>query len=150
MAADRSYVALNNAQRARLEALVARCSDADLQRPMPGGWTVAAVLLHLAFWDERARILFERWRAEGSAPAPEDGRSVDWINDSAKPMFLALAPRRAAELAVEVARATDRAVEALPDEVLERNVSAGRPLNVVRAEHRGEHLDDIERVLGRR
>ena len=42
-----------------------------------------------------------RWRAPGSAwpcrggfPPPEDEVSVDWINDSAKPMFLVL-PRAA-------------------------------------------------------
>lgn len=145
MAADRSYVTQNDAQRERLEKFVARCSDADLRRSMPGGWTVAGILAHLAFWDERARILFERWQTDGVAPAPEDGASVDWINDAAKPMFLALPPRQAAELAVSIARATDRTVETLPDEMLARNVAAGRPLNVVRAEHRREHLDDLER-----
>jgi hypothetical protein len=60
MAIDRSYVALNDAERKRLEGLVARCSDADLERAMPAGWTVAATLAHLAFWDERVRVLFER------------------------------------------------------------------------------------------
>lgn len=41
MTVDRSYVARNDAQRARLNALVAKRSDADLARPMPAGWTVA-------------------------------------------------------------------------------------------------------------
>ncbi len=35
MAADRSYVAQNNAQRERLRALVARLKDEDLHRPLP-------------------------------------------------------------------------------------------------------------------
>jgi len=145
MAVDRSYVTQNDAQRERLEKFVARCSDAELRRSTPGGWTVAGILAHLAFWDERARILFERWQTDGVAPAAEDGASVDWINDAAKPMFLALPPRQAAELAVSIARAADRTVEALSDEMLARNAAAGRPLNVVRAEHRREHLDEIER-----
>ena len=149
MAADRSYVALNNAERERLERFVARCSETDLERPLPAGWTVAATLAHLAFWDERVRLLFERWQNAGAAPADENASDVDWINDSAKPMFLALPPRRAAELAVSIARAADRAVEALPDELLARNAAAGAPLNVVRATHRRQHLDEIERVLGR-
>ncbi|HEX6209980.1 MAG TPA: DinB family protein [Methylomirabilota bacterium] len=147
MAVDRSYVALNDAERKRLESLVARCSDADLERAMPAGWTVAATLAHVAFWDERVRVLFERWEHEGAAPPPEDGVSVDWINDSAKPMFLALAPRRAAELAVQIAREADRAVEQLSDDMLARNAAAPQPLNVVRATHRREHLDEIEAVL---
>lgn len=150
MAADRSYVAVNNAERKRLEAFVSACSDADLARPMPAGWTVAAVLAHLAFWDERVRILFERWQAAGVAPAPEVASDIDWINDAAKPMFLALPPRRAADLAVSLARAADRAVETLSDEMLARNVAAGTPLNLVRAVHRREHLDEIAHAVSRR
>ena len=148
MTVDRSHVAQNDAERRRLEALVARCSDADLQRPLPAGWTVAATLAHLAFWDERVRILFEAWQRDGVAPPPEDEASVDWINDSAKPMFLALPPRRAAEMAVAIARETDRMVERLPDEMLARNAALPQPLNVVRATHRREHLDEIEARLG--
>ena len=147
MVADRRYVALNDAERKRLEDLVARCSDADLGRVMPAGWTIAAMLAHLAFWDERVRLLFERWQHEGSAPPPEEEVNVDWINDAAKPMFLALPPRRAAELAVKIARETDRAVEQLSDDLLARNAAAPQPLNVVRATHRREHLDEIEAVL---
>jgi hypothetical protein len=150
MTTDRSHVARNDTERARLEALVARCSDADLERLLPGGWTVAATLAHLAFWDERIQLLFDRWQREGTPPPPEDEASVDWINDSAKPMFLALPPRRAATLAVEIARATDRVVERLSDEMLARNSALAQPLNVVRATHRREHLDEIEAVLGRR
>ena len=149
MATDRSYVALNDASRKRLDAFVRRASDADLARAMPAGWTVAAVLAHVAFWDERARLLAERWEREGAAPAPLDGAQVDWINDAPKPMFLALPPRRAAELALAAAEAVDRRVAALSDEMIARNASAGSPLNLLRAEHRREHLDEIEHVLGR-
>lgn len=145
MTVDRSYAKQNDAQRERLEAFVARCTDADLRRSLSGGWTVAGILAHLAFWDERARILFERWQTDGVAPAPEDGASVDWINDAAKPMFLALPPRQAAELAVSIARAADRTVETLSDDMLARNAAAGGPLSVLRAAHRRQHLDEIER-----
>ena len=69
MAIDRSYVADNNAQRARLRARVARMSDADLATPMPAGWTVAAVLGHLAFWDQRILALLEA-AERGISPAP--------------------------------------------------------------------------------
>jgi hypothetical protein len=149
MAADRAYVALNDASRARLEALVRRCSDAQLAHPMPAGWTVAAVLAHVAFWDERVRLLFERWQADGTVPNDENEADVDWINDAAKPMFLAVPPRRAAELSIDVAGAVDRAVAVLPDDMLARNARLGGRLNLVRAQHRDKHLDEIERVLRR-
>jgi hypothetical protein len=149
MAADRRYVQENDTERARLEAFVARCTDADLERPVPGGWTVAGILSHLAFWDERVRLLFERWQREGVAPPAEQEGDVDWINDSAKPMFLAMSPRRAADLAVSIARAADRTVQGLSDEMLARN-AAGNLLNVVRAAHRRQHLDELEPIVGRR
>ena len=145
------HVLENTRERERLRALVARLSDADLARPMPGGWTVAAVLAHLAFWDQRVVTLLETWERAGVAavPAPIDERSVDWVNDAAKPMFLALAPRRAAEIAVAVAEAADRRVEGLPDAFAAANRAAGSPIMLTRATHRREHLDEIEHALGR-
>src|SRR5437870_8069070 len=44
MGVDRTFIVRNDTERARLRALVARLSDADLARAMPGGWTVAGVL----------------------------------------------------------------------------------------------------------
>jgi Mycothiol maleylpyruvate isomerase N-terminal domain len=144
---DRGYVARNNAERDRLKALIARCSDADLARPMPAGWTVSGVLGHLAFWDQRILELLARWETSGVAPNQEIEGDVDWINDAGKPLLLAVPPRKAAELAVAIAEATDRKVEALSDELVARNAAAGNPLNLSRADHRREHLDDIERAL---
>ena len=150
MSVDRSHQKDNDKERARLEALVGRLSDADLQKPMPGGWTVAGVLAHLAYWDQRAYLLLERWQREGVAPVGFDGVHVDWINDAAKPMFLALPPRKAAELAVAIAEATDRKVASLPDDLVTRSAAAGSAITLVRATHRREHLDEIERALSRR
>ena len=146
--ADRSYVAENDRERRRLEALVGKLDDAALGRAMPAGWTVAAVLAHLAFWDQRIVVLSEQLKRGASVPPP-DGGSVDWINDAAKPAQLALPPRRAATLAVEAARAADQAVATLSVELLAKNAAAGCPINVLRAEHRREHLDEIEHVLAR-
>jgi hypothetical protein len=148
MAADRSYIAQNDHERRRLEALVGKLDDAGLGRAMPGGWTVAGVLAHLAFWDERILVLVELLKH--GAPVPmENAADGDWINDAAKPGQLALLPRRAATLAVETARATDHAVATLSDELLARNAAAGSPINLVRANHRREHLDEIEQALAR-
>ena len=146
--ADRSYVAENDRERRRLEALVGKLDDGALGRAMPAGWTVAAVLAHLAFWDQRIVLLSEQLRRGASVP-PADAGNVDWINDAAKPTQLALAPRRAATLAVETARAADQAVATLSDDLLAKNAAAGSPINLLRAEHRREHLDEIEHVLGR-
>lgn len=72
---------------------------------------------------------------------------VDWINDAAKHLCLALPPRIAAQLALQLAGETDRRVEALSDDLLAQIVAIGQPFNLSRASHRKEHLDEIERAL---
>lgn len=151
MATDRSYVTLNQTQLARLEALVSRLGDRELSRPLDAGWTVAGVLAHLAFWDYRIVTLLEAWGPDsrGTPPGTYSATAVDWINDAGKPLCLALPPRVAARLAVEAAVAADQRVAALSDTALAANQAAGSPISVLRAEHRREHLDEIERALAR-
>jgi hypothetical protein len=138
----------NDAERARLKALIQRLSDAELSRPMPGGWTVAGVLAHMALWDGRALYLINKWEG-GTAPSaadfePEDVASV---NDAAKPLCMALPPRTAAQVALQLAEETDRRAAALSDELMAQNTAIGGPLNLSRADHRREHLDEIEAAL---
>jgi hypothetical protein len=144
---DRSYVAENAAELRRLRTLVERLSDADLARPTPGGWTVAASLAHVAFWDQRILYWLDRWE-QGEAPRALDHAEADWINDAGKPLLLALPPRVAARLTVEIAAEVDRRVAALTDERVAANQAAGEPLLLARARHRRTHLDEIERALG--
>lgn len=152
MATNRSYVVENQAELARLRALVERLSDQELAHPMDAGWTVAGVLAHLAFWDQRIVILLDGWGADGRGTPPpvEVEASVDWINDAAKPLFLAVPPREAARIAVATAEAADQRVAGLSDALIAANAAAGSPINVHRAEHRREHLDEIEQALARR
>jgi len=152
MATDRSYVAENQTQLARLEALVGKLGDRELSRPLEAGWTVAGVLAHLAFWDYRIVTLLDAWGADGRGTPPPayDEAAVNWINDAGKPLCLGLPPRVAARLAVEAAIAADERVAGLSEAQLAANAAAGRPISVLRAEHRREHLDEIERALATR
>jgi uncharacterized damage-inducible protein DinB len=145
---NRSHIAKNNAERERLKALVTRLSDEELSRPMAAGWSVAGVLAHMAFWDARGLYLMDKWES-GIAPSSADyePEDVHWVNDAAKPLCLALPPRTAAQLALQLAEETDRRVEALSDELLAQIMDAGQPFNLSRANHRKEHLDDIESYL---
>jgi len=148
MSVDRTYIAQNDAERGRLRGLVGRLTDADLARAMPAGWTVAGVLAHLAFWDQRILVLLEQWEQSPSKPPRiENEADTDWINDASKPFLLALAPRQAADLAVTIADIVDGKVAALPDDLVVRNAAAGSPLNLLRAEHRAEHLREIEHLF---
>lgn len=149
---NRHFITENRAELDHLRAFVCGVSDADLARPMPAGWTVAAVLAHVAFWDQRLLVLLEQHAPAGGATLPAAVRESDvhWINDAAKPLMLALSPRVAADLAVSTAEAVDRRIEALPDDFVARNAAAGSPLNLLRGEHRRQHLDEIVRVLSPR
>ena len=148
MAVDRSHEAANDAQRARLRSLVDGLKDEELARPMPGGWTVAAQLAHVGFWDARVIFALGKW-ARGIDPPPRGDYEPEdpaWINDSAKPLALALPPRTAAQLSLRLAEEADKGIAALSDELVEKIRVIG-PFNISRAEHRREHLDEIERAL---
>lgn len=154
MGTDRSYVAENEAQLARLRTLADTLSDRELAEPMEAGWTVAGVLAHLAFWDYRIVTLLDHWGADGKGTPPDAPGSydeeADWINDAAKPLILALAPRVAARVAVEAAVAADTGVAELTDDLLAANERTGSHVNVLRADHRREHLDEIEQARSHR
>ncbi|MGA9161407.1 MAG: maleylpyruvate isomerase N-terminal domain-containing protein [Actinomycetota bacterium] len=150
MAVDRSFVEVNRAALARLRAFVDTASDDELAHPMEAGWTVASVLAHVAFWDLRVVACVEAWGPDGSGPVPTyHDDAVDWINDAAKPLISALEPRTAARVTVEAAESADRAVAGLSDELSARNEALGWLVNPDRADHRLEHLDEIERLLSR-
>lgn len=144
---DRTHVAENDAERERLRSLVTRLSDEELRRPMPAGWTVAAVLAHIGFWDARAIYFLDKWGPSGE-PSTYEPEDTDAVNNSAKPLCLALPPRDAAQLALRLAEEADGKVQALSDAMLAKIRAKGSPpFNLSRAIHRKEHLDDIEHAL---
>lgn len=139
------YSQENAAGRQRLTALVNRLTDEQLKRPLEAGWTVAGVLAHLAFWDQRALLLLEKWKQAGVGPSAND---VDIINDTTRLLCVALAPRLAAQLAVSCAAAIDQAIESLEPGLLAEVETKGAAVRLNRALHRGEHLKEIEQALG--
>lgn len=138
----------NAAARQRLRALVARITDDDLRRVVGQGWTVAATLAHMAFWD---RVKHASWRAILAGGPFEDASAtsgrVDWTNEAALPQWTALPPRAAAEDAVRAAEDLDALIAGLPAWASGQAAAHGRPGMLDRARHRGEHLDQIDVVL---
>src|SRR5512137_542334 len=136
-----SFADENTASRRRLESLIRRLSDADLARPTSDGWTVAALLAHLAFWDQRVLVLLRRWKAKGVDESPVD---PDAINDALKPLCLALAPRVAAELCLSSAEAVDAELETITAELIGQIQASSTHFRFNRALHRNDHLSEIE------
>ena len=135
-------------QRERLERLVQRLSDAELETSLGDGWTVAVALVHLAFWDRRAAALVAHWQRQGSVQTFSEGVDTpDVINQAALPVWQIVPARAAANEAVAAARAADRALDEGGAALIEKIMAAGPPINPARAIHRAEHLDQIERAL---
>lgn len=142
------YAEQNAESRRRLAALVQRLSDEDLARSTDYGWTVAALLAHLAFWDHRVLNILKRWTEAGLDPSPIDSGVV---NDSLRVICHALDPRTAIELCLSSAEAVDAELEALTPERVrqfeEHAASTDTQFRMNRSLHRDGHLNDIEALL---
>lgn len=141
------YATRNAADRERLRALVTRLSEEELQRPLAEGWTAAATLAHLAFWDRFVLVRWEQYDREGAFLDLPD-RHLDLVNAAMLPQWLALAPRRAAELALVEAEAVDRRIAGLAPEAVRAALATNRPAMIDRSLHRRAHLDELERTVG--
>jgi hypothetical protein len=104
---------------------------------------VATLLAHLAFWDQRLRILLERWKGKGVGPFALD---VDTVNEALRELCKSLPPRAAAKLALAAAEAVDRLLEQAPPEFVAEIEKLGTEWLLNRALHRREHLDEIQRA----
>jgi hypothetical protein len=65
---DRAFVTRNAEQRAQLERLVQGLTEADGARTIEPGWTVAATLAHIAFWERLNLAAGRRGSAQGHGP----------------------------------------------------------------------------------
>jgi hypothetical protein len=147
MTKDASFIKENDRERARMRGLIERLSDDELRKKVNEHWTVAGVLGHIAFWDARMVFLADKMeRGEPFTPSDLEPDDVSWINDSARPLIHAIAPREAARLALRLAEETDRRVAGIAPERM-WPLDKSSLINPLRAAHRGEHLDEIEARL---
>lgn len=143
MGLDRSFIELNRASTERIRALVKRLTDEEMLHPVGAHWTAAIALAHLAFWDRRAMYVLDMTERDGKLFIPE----IDiFVNDLSLPLWAAIPPRAAAQIAIETAEAVDKRLEDFPPALLEQ-IYAYNKRWVVRALHRGEHLDEVDAAL---
>ena len=155
--ADRSYLARNEASRARLRELLATLVSGDLSLAAgESDWTAGQVLGHLAFWD---RFLAARWRAAlaagpGAQPIALPDELAGLLNDGLPPTrsaFAASAAEAAIVETIDAAEAIDHLIASLPEAAPVAAILADRPALLDRSIHRAEHIETIEHALaGRR
>jgi len=124
--------------------------DADaLRRRMGEHWTIAASLVHLAYWDG---FVAQRWTHANAnslaTPAPFDSLLEDLVNDTLTPHLLRVPVEETVLPALEAALAVEQSISALSDERVEAVRREGRLRLIDRSIHRAEHLDEIEAALG--
>jgi hypothetical protein len=147
MTSDRSFTQENAKERERLKVLVSQLSDEELEHSIEAGWTVAAILTHMAFWDHRAWLLIQKWKKEGIGPSAID---TDLVNEVIRLFFLAIPARKAAEIALSAAATIDEEIETLSSEMMADIEENGKTVNLRRAKHRRMHFEEIERALGKK
>ncbi|MDE2892311.1 MAG: DinB family protein [Chloroflexota bacterium] len=127
----------------RLRSLVARLGDADLERSLGGGWTVAFALAHLAFWDARQVAALQRFGRGEAFPAEDlaTNAALEAIAD-------AFDPDTIGQAAVSAAQQLDAVFETLTAEQVDALTGSGKTYAIERAPHRNEHMRQIEDVVG--
>lgn len=146
MTLDRSYIEQNRASTQRIRALAARLTDEEMQTKVGEHWTVAIVFAHLAWWDRRVMYVLDMTEKDGKLFIPE----IDmFVNDLSLPLWAAVPPREAARIAIETAETLDKRLEEYSPELLEEIYNYNKRW-VIRALHRGEHLDEADEALTRR
>ncbi len=143
MTLDPSYIEQNRASTERIRALVARLTDEEMQHPVGEHWTVAIALAHLAWWDRRVMYMLDMTERDGKLFIPE----IDiFVNDLSLPLWAAVPPRAAARIAIETSETLDKRLEEYSPALLEEIYNYNKRW-VIRALHRGEHLDDVDAAL---
>jgi hypothetical protein len=138
MTMDRSFIELNRASTERIRALAARLTDDEMQTKVGEHWTVGIVFAHLAWWDRRVMYVLDMTEKEGKLFNPE----IDiFVNDLSLPLWAAIPPRAAARIAIETAEILDKRLEEYSPALLEEIYNYNTRW-VIRALHRGEHLDE--------
>ena len=142
MTIDTSYIELNRASTERIRKM-AQLGDKEMQTKVGEHWTVGIVFAHLAFWDLRVMYVLDMTEKDGKLFVPQ----IDiFVNDLSLPLWAAVPPREAARIAIETAETLDKQLENYSPALLEEIYNHNKRW-VIRALHRGEHLDEADAAL---
>jgi hypothetical protein len=146
---EKQYVVENSKSRERLRKLVSDITDEELKLVIyKEGWTIAAALAHIAFWDERRVVLMRKSKQKSKIHLGDLEMDVYHVfNDTMLPFLLEIPPRKAANLAVLAAEKVDRELEKATPALIAALKASGYRLAFNRSVHRKMHLDEIEALL---
>ena len=129
----------------RMQTLVTSLSDDSLHRVLGNGWTVAATLAHLAFWDHWVEVRWDHFSRTGSFQDLPD-HITDLVNEAAMAEWHALQPRETVRLCLDAATSVAHRIERLSSPHISAAVATGRLAMVDRTLHWYPHVDEIDRA----
>ena len=143
---DPDIVRKNVESRDRLLALVEDLDEQALLRQVDAEWTVAALLAHVAFWDQICGVRWDAFNTGGSlADVPDT--LIDFINTANLPIWRALSGGAAVNLLREAMERTDARIARLPQAAVQAAESGGFTFMLDRTGHRDEHAAQIKAFL---
>jgi hypothetical protein len=143
---DPDVVRKNAESRDRLLALVEHLDEQTLHRQVEAEWTIAALLAHVAFWDQICVVRWDAYDRRGSlADVPDT--LIDFINAANLPTWRALSGRAAVDVLRQAMEETDARVARLPDTAVRNATSGGFSYMLDRTGHRDEHAAQITAFL---
>jgi hypothetical protein len=89
--------------------------------------------------------VLSRWKEEG---VPHEELDDDVINHALEYQLVALDPHTAVRQCIEAAKAADTAIATTPDAIAQQLIAEDHAYLLNRSGHRGEHIEQIEAVLG--
>jgi len=141
---DHSFIELNRASRERMQALAEQLTDEEMFTNVGEHWTVGIVYAHIAWWDRRVMYVLDMTEKDGKLFIPE----IDiFVNDLSLPLWAAVPPRDAVQIAMETAETLDKRLEEYHPELREEIYNYNKRW-VIRALHRNEHLDEAIEAVG--
>lgn len=142
-----AYSESNRLSRQNVLTFCSNLSPVEMDCSMPAGWTVSGVLVHLAFWDLRAYTLLNLWLESGIGPSPID---TDVVNETTRVICCSYPQAKAIRLFLESAQKIDSLIESLPSDFLQAVEENGKTVHLDRANHRENHLEEIQTALQKR
>jgi uncharacterized damage-inducible protein DinB len=140
------------ATRASLKRLLSALDDLDevddevMHKRTPAGWTVAATLVHLAFYDDWVATRWRRRISEGRfQDLPDD--ITELVNAAGERGWHGVPAAEARRMAREAAQAVTALLDFLPPDALEDAVGTHRPAMIDRSMHWDPHIEEIQRAL---
>ncbi len=143
---DDGYLERNTSEFARLSDLAGRLREGGGELQLPGGWTGAAMLAHLAFWD---RFVIARWDAyhRDGVIFELPSAHLDLVNAAGLPLWRALDPAEAAAQAAAAASEVTQRIASLSPEAVSYARSIQRPAMLDRTLHWSPHLSELAGAL---